>query len=149
MNYIKFIENLSFLFFMESSNQFILDSKKAIDFCIFFNALKILYDFWYWRVSLLLNDKNLLLGFDYTNVYQQKMSAFSYGAKAYIKSHSFAAQYTAMHQQLNLAYMIPIKRGSTFISHYKYDAMNALFKRNRQILISKLRRVFIFCTRNK
>ena len=66
--------------------------------------------------------KNLMLGFDYTNVYMQKMSAFSYGAKAYIKNHSLLAQYMAMNQQLNLAYMIPIKRGSTFISHYKYDA---------------------------
>jgi len=79
----------------------------------------------HWGVSFMQRvHKNLMLGFDYTNVYQQKMSAFSYGAKAYIKSHSFAAQYMAMHQQLNLAYMIPIKRGSTFISHYKYDAMS-------------------------
>ena len=66
--------------------------------------------------------KNLMLGFDYTNVYQQKMSAFSYAAKAYIKNHTLLAQYTAMHQQFNLAYVIPIKRGSTFVSHYKYDA---------------------------
>jgi hypothetical protein len=66
--------------------------------------------------------KNLMLGFDYTNVYQQKMSAFSYGAKAYIKNHTLLAQYMAMHQQFNLAYVIPIKRGSTFVSHYKYDA---------------------------
>ncbi len=66
--------------------------------------------------------KNLMLGFDYTNVYQQKMSAFSYAAKAYIKNHTLLAQYMAMHQQFNLAYVIPIKRGSTFVSHYKYDA---------------------------
>lgn len=66
--------------------------------------------------------KNFMLGFDYTNVYQQKMSAFSYAAKTYLGNHSIMAQYMAMHQQFNLAYMIPIKRGSTFISHYKYDA---------------------------
>ncbi len=63
-----------------------------------------------------------MLGFDYTNVYQQKMSAFSYAAKAFIKNHSLSAQYMALHQQLNIAYMVPIRRGSTFISHYKYDA---------------------------
>ena len=66
--------------------------------------------------------KNLMLGFDYTNVYQQKMSAFSYAAKAYINTHTLLAQYMALHQQFNLAYIIPIKRGSTFVSHYKYDA---------------------------
>jgi len=66
--------------------------------------------------------KNIMLGFDYTNVYQQKMSAFSYAAKAYIRNHSLSAQYMALHQQMNIAYMVPIKRGSTFISHYKYDA---------------------------
>lgn len=65
---------------------------------------------------------NLMLGFDYTNVYQQRMSAFSYAAKAFVKTHTIMAQYMAMHQQFHLAYMIPIKRGSTFISHYRYDA---------------------------
>ncbi len=66
--------------------------------------------------------KNVMLGFDYTNVYLQKMSAFSYAAKAFVKNHTILAQYMAMHQQFHLAYSIPIKRGSTFISHYKYDA---------------------------
>lgn len=66
--------------------------------------------------------KNLMLGFDYTNVYQQKMSAFSYAVKAFINNHTVMAQYMALHQQFNIAYMIPIKRGSTFISQYKYDA---------------------------
>lgn len=50
------------------------------------------------------------------------MSAFSYAAKAYLKNHTFFAQYMAMNQQLNLGYMIPVKRGSTFISQFKYDA---------------------------
>jgi len=63
-----------------------------------------------------------MLGFDYTNVYQQRMSAFSYAAKGFYKHHQIMAQYMAMHQQFNLAWMIPIKRGSTFISHYRYDA---------------------------
>lgn len=50
------------------------------------------------------------------------MSSFSYAAKAFINNHNFYAQYMAMHQQLNLGYMIPIKQNFTFISHYKYDA---------------------------
>lgn len=66
--------------------------------------------------------KNWMIGFDYTNVYQQKMAAFSYGAMGFLGKHSIMAQYMAMHQQFNLGYNIPIKRGSTFISHYKYDA---------------------------
>jgi hypothetical protein len=77
----------------------------------------------HWGVSFMQKvHRNVFLGFDYTNVYQQRMSAFSYAAKAFLGSHSMMAQYMAMHQQFNLAYMIPIKRGSTFISHYKYDA---------------------------
>lgn len=50
------------------------------------------------------------------------MSAFSYGAKAFYKNHTIFAQYMAMNQTFNLAYMIPVKRGSTFISQFKYDA---------------------------
>lgn len=77
----------------------------------------------HWGLSFMQRvHRNVMLGFDYTNVYQQRMSAFSYAAKAYLGSHSIIAQYMALHQQLNIAYMIPIKRGSTFISHYKYDA---------------------------
>jgi hypothetical protein len=77
----------------------------------------------HWGVNYMQSvHKNLMLGFDYTNVYLQRMSAFSYAAKAYLKTHTIMAQYMAMHQQFNLAYMIPIRRGSTFISHYKYDA---------------------------
>jgi len=77
----------------------------------------------HWGLSFMQKvHKNLILGFDYTNVYQQRMSAFSYAAKAFVGTHSIFAQYMAMHQQFNLAYMIPIKRGSTFVSHYKYDA---------------------------
>ena len=77
----------------------------------------------HWGLSFMQRvHRNVMLGFDYTNVYQQRMSAFSYAAKAYLGSHSIIAQYMALHQQLNIAYMIPIKRGSTFMSHYKYDA---------------------------
>ena len=77
----------------------------------------------HWGVNFMQKvHKNLTMGFDYTNVYQQKMAAFSYGLMGNLGNHSIVAQYMAMHQQFNLAYMIPIKRGSTFISHYKYDA---------------------------
>lgn len=77
----------------------------------------------YWGVNYMQKvHKNLMLGFDYTSAYIQKMAAFSYAAKGFLGTHSLMAQYMAMHQQFNLAYMIPIKRGSTFISHYKYDA---------------------------
>ena len=50
------------------------------------------------------------------------MSFFSYAGKLFIKNHSFFAQYIAIQDQLNLGYMIPVKRGTAFISHYKYDA---------------------------
>jgi hypothetical protein len=50
------------------------------------------------------------------------MSSFSYAAKAFIKNHNFFAQYMAMHQQLNLGYIIPIRKNFSFVSHYKYDA---------------------------
>lgn len=77
----------------------------------------------HWGVSFMQKiHKNVMAGFDYTNVYQQRMSAFSYALKAHYKNHTILGQYMAMHQQFNLAYMIPIKRGSTFISHYRYDA---------------------------
>ena len=46
---------------------------------------------------------NVMLGFDYTNVYAQKMSAFSYAAKVFINGHTLLGQYMAMHQQFNLA----------------------------------------------
>ena len=50
------------------------------------------------------------------------MSAFSYALKGYYKNHCYFAQYMAMNQQLNLGYMIPIKRGATCVSQFKYDA---------------------------
>ena len=77
----------------------------------------------HWGVNFMQRvHSNVMLGFDYTNVYQQRMSAFSYAAKGFFRHHQVIAQYMAMHQQFNLCWLIPIKRGSTFISQYKYDA---------------------------
>jgi hypothetical protein len=49
------------------------------------------------------------------------MSLWSYGLKTFIKNHSFFANYAAMQQQYNLGYVIPIKKGSQFVAHYRYD----------------------------
>eukprot|EP00178_Gracilaria_changii_P017175 TRINITY_DN4909_c0_g1_i1.p1 TRINITY_DN4909_c0_g1~~TRINITY_DN4909_c0_g1_i1.p1 ORF type:complete len:140 (-),score=1.44 TRINITY_DN4909_c0_g1_i1:68-487(-) len=65
--------------------------------------------------------KNLIAGFDYTNLYAQKFSFMSYGIKAFLKNHSIFGQYIAMHDQYNLAYMVPIKKGTHFVAHYKLD----------------------------
>lgn len=67
--------------------------------------------------------RNLLLGFDYCNFNVQKISLWSYGLKAFINKHSLFANYIGMQQQYNLGYIIPIKKGTQFVAHYKYDAM--------------------------
>ena len=70
----------------------------------------------------------LILGVDYMNLvififiqYTQKLSSFSYAAKAMIKSHSFSLQYIGIQSQLNLGYVIPIKKGTQFVAHYKME----------------------------
>lgn len=45
----------------------------------------------------------------------------SYGLKAFLKNHSLFAQYIGIHDQYNLAYMVPIKKGTHFVAHYKFD----------------------------
>lgn len=65
--------------------------------------------------------KNLYLGFDYTNLNAQKLAFMSYGLKALIKNHSLFAQYVGIYDQYNLAYMVPIKKGTHFVAHYKFD----------------------------
>jgi hypothetical protein len=52
----------------------------------------------------------------------QKMSFFSYAGKFFLKNHSLFAQYIASQEQLHLGYMIPIRKGTAFISHYKFDS---------------------------
>ena len=63
----------------------------------------------------------LMLGFDYTNLSTQKLSFFSYGAKAFLGRHSLFAQYIAIQDQLNLGYAIPIQKGTQFVAQYKFE----------------------------
>ena len=65
--------------------------------------------------------RNLLLGFDYTNLTTQKLSFLSYGAKVFINRHSLFAQYIGIQDQYNLGYMIPIQKGTHFVAQYKFD----------------------------
>lgn len=50
------------------------------------------------------------------------MSFWGYGLKAFIRNHSLFANYVGIQQQFNLGYIIPIKKGTQFVAHYKYDA---------------------------
>jgi hypothetical protein len=52
----------------------------------------------------------------------QKMSFWGYGLKAFIKNHSLFANYVGFQQQYNLGYIIPIKKGTQFVAHYRYDS---------------------------
>lgn len=65
--------------------------------------------------------QNLMLGFDYTNLYAQKLSFFSYGGKAFLGRHSLFAQYIAIQDQYNLGYVIPLQKGTQFVAQYKYE----------------------------
>lgn len=47
---------------------------------------------------------------------------WGYGLKAFINNHSLFANYTPAQRQYNLGYIIPIKKGTQFVAHYKYDA---------------------------
>ncbi len=51
----------------------------------------------------------------------QKMSFFSYGLKGFWGKHTMYAQYIALQDQMNLAYVAPIKSGTSFVSHWRYD----------------------------
>jgi len=49
------------------------------------------------------------------------LSFWSYGFKAFLNKHSLFGNYVAMQQQYNLGYIIPIKKGTQFVAHYRYD----------------------------
>ena len=49
------------------------------------------------------------------------MSFWSFGFKAFVKNHSLFANYVGMQRQYNIGYIIPIKKGTQFLAHYKYD----------------------------
>lgn len=65
--------------------------------------------------------RNLMLGFDFTQLFSHKRSLFSYGGKAFIGNHNFYASSIQGGAQYHVGYMIPIRRGTTFVSHYKYE----------------------------
>ena len=65
--------------------------------------------------------KHLMLGFDYTQLFSHKKSLFSYGAKAFFGKHTLYASSIQGGAQYHLGYIIPIKKGTNFVSHYKYD----------------------------
>lgn len=45
----------------------------------------------------------------------------SYGAKAFLNRHSLLLQYIGVQDQYNIGYIIPIKKGTQFVAHYKLD----------------------------
>jgi len=47
---------------------------------------------------------------------------WGYGLKAFIKNHSLFANYSPAQRCYNLGYVIPVKKGTQFVAHYKYDA---------------------------
>ena len=38
-----------------------------------------------------------------------------------MKNHSLFANYGGFQKQLNIGYIIPVKKGTQFVAHYKYD----------------------------
>ncbi len=44
------------------------------------------------------------------------------GLKAFIRNNSLFANFTGLQNQYNIGYSIPIKKGTQFVAHYKYDA---------------------------
>lgn len=65
--------------------------------------------------------RNLIVGFDYYHISSQNVSMWGYGLKAFIKNHSLFANYAPAQRNYNLGYIIPIKKGTQFVAHYKYD----------------------------
>lgn len=65
--------------------------------------------------------KHLMLGFDFTQLFSHKRSLFGYGAKGFIGNHTFYATSIQGGAQFHFGYLIPIRKGTHFVSHYKYD----------------------------
>ena len=64
--------------------------------------------------------KNIMLGFDFTQLFSHKKSLFSYGFKYFLGNHTLYASSIQGGAQYHLGYAIPIRRGTNFVSHYKY-----------------------------
>ena len=65
--------------------------------------------------------KHFMMGFDFTQLFSHKKSLFSYGAKAFFGKHTLYASSIQGGAQYHIGYIIPLKRGTNFVSHYKYD----------------------------
>jgi hypothetical protein len=68
--------------------------------------------------------RHLMLGFDFTQLLSHKRSLFSYGGKAFVGNHTLYFSSIQGGAQYHVGYLIPIKKGSTFVSHYKFDLEN-------------------------
>jgi hypothetical protein len=42
--------------------------------------------------------------------------------KSFIKNHSLFGNYISLHNEYNLGYIIPIKKGTEFVANYNYKA---------------------------
>jgi hypothetical protein len=49
---------------------------------------------------------------------------FSYGGKVFIGNHALYASSIQGGMQYHIGYIIPVRKGTTFVSHYKIDAEN-------------------------
>jgi len=65
--------------------------------------------------------RNVMLGFDFAQLFTQKLNIFSYGAKFFLENHTIYASSIQGGAQYHMGYMIPIRRGTCFVSHYKFD----------------------------
>jgi hypothetical protein len=65
--------------------------------------------------------RHLMLGFDFSQLFSHKRSLFSYGGKAFLGNHALYFSSIQGGSQYHLGYLIPIKKGTTFVSHYKFD----------------------------
>lgn len=54
--------------------------------------------------------------------FTHKKQFFSYGGKFFLGNHALYASSVQGGVQYHLGYIIPIKKGTTFVSHYKYEA---------------------------
>jgi mitochondrial import receptor subunit TOM40 len=72
--------------------------------------------------------RNLILGFDYNYLVQyesiqtqQGISLFGWAAKFNFRTHHFFAQYIASQGTTNIAYSVPIKKGTMFVSNFSHE----------------------------
>lgn len=68
--------------------------------------------------------RNLMLGFDFMQLFTHKKTLFGYAAKAFIGNHALYYSSVQGGVQHHLGYLIPIKKDTAFVSHYKYDLEN-------------------------